>query len=455
MAVTERSHGRNGVFAIVCSALLMTSVDQTIVSTALPAIQHDLHASIGWTVWTITVYALGQVLAKPLTGRLNDRLTPRNLFLIAIAVFTASSIACGLATNIAMLIVMRFVQALGGGCVVPAGTAIVSAAFGRDRDRAIGMFTSVVPIGAMIGPIVGGLIVDVSSWRFVFLVNIPLGLAVLVAASVRLPRTTPVTLRGAPDLMGVLLVTTALGLAMVGITEFGDAHGAAAIAAITVCFVGAAGAGAALLTHIRRHENPVISPRLLVGDSFGTMNLINFCYGSTALGLAALVPLYAEERYGLPPLQAGSMLSARAVGMISVSGLTTFGLRRIGYRLPMFAGSVVIATGLLLMALPAPITSVAWLTVAAAVTGIGMGVVAPASNNAVMYLASDQVAEIVGLRGMFRQSGSITAVSIATAVAASTAEPGQTLGYVFLAFSAIVVSTLPLIGRVPDHRGSW
>jgi len=452
---TGMATGRNVLFVIVSLALLMISVDQTIVSTALPSIQSDIGAPLGWTVWTITVYALGQVVAKPLAGRLNDRLGPRRLFLVSAAVFTAASVCCGLAADIYMLIAMRLVQALGGGVIVPAGSAIVSHAFGADRDRALGLFTSIVPVGALIGPVLGGLLVHAWSWRAIFLVNLPIGVILLVAGYLRVPRIDTARASGPTDVAGIILMTFTVVGVMAGITELGDTRFGAAPAIAAGCLVLAAVLAVLLARHIRGHPNPVVAPNLLAGRSFGTMNVINFLYGCTALGLATLVPLYAERRYAIPPLEAGTLLTARAVGIILVSGLTTFALRRTGYRRPMLVGSLFIACGLALMAFPAPLPPVLWLAVTAAIAGLGMGVVAPASNNATLYLAPAQLAEITGLRGMFRQTGSITAVSVATAITERSAHPGAALGYVFAAFAVIVVATQPLLRWVADRRGAW
>jgi len=450
-----RTTGRNVIFAIVSLAHLLFSIDQTIVSTALPSIQTGIGAPLGWTVWTITIYALGQVVAKPLAGRLNDRLGPRRMFLLAITVFTVASIFCGVAVNIYMLIAMRFVQALGGGVIIPAGSAIVSHAFGKDRDRAIGLFTSILPIGAMIGPILGGVLINVWSWRGIFLVNLPIGVVLLIAGYLKLPYVETSRVTGPTDVAGIFLVTGALISAMAGITEIGDTR----LAIAPVLAVGFLALSAVLATlllrHIQGHPNPVVSPNVPVGKGFGRMNLINFLYGCTALGLATLMPLYAERRYHIPPLEAGTLLTARAVGMILISGVTTFALRRTGYRLPMLVGSLVIACGLALMAVTAPLTPVIWLAVAAAIAGLGMGMVAPASNNATLYLAPKQLAEITGLRGMFRQIGSITAVSVATAITEVSADPGVALGVTFAAFAVIVMVTQPLLKGVEDRRGAW
>jgi MFS family permease len=186
------------------------------------------------------------------------------------------------------------------------------------------------------------------------------------------------------------------------------------------------------------------------------MNLINLLFGSAALGFGTLVPLYAEERYGISQLGSGTLLTARAVGTICVAGLAVLALRRTGCRLPIVVGFSIVSAGLLMMFVPPlGMSAYAWLAIAAGVTGVGMGLSVPATNNASLQLAPNQVAAIAGLRGMFRQSGSIIAVSVVTAILARTATPGMTQAYIFLVFAAILVCVLPLVRLVPDHRGRW
>jgi MFS family permease len=146
--------------------------------------------------------------------------------------------------------------------------------------------------------------------------------------------------------------------------------------------------------------------------------------------------------------------------MIAVAGVATLALRRTGYRLPMVAGFLVLVAGLVLMAVPPgfvmeQLPVQAWLAIGAALTGLGMGLSVPSANNASLQLAPDQVAAIAGLRGMFRQAGSITAVSVTTAVIARSAHPGLEQAHVFLVFAALLLLTLPLVRLVPEHRGGW
>jgi EmrB/QacA subfamily drug resistance transporter len=445
---------RKLVFVIVSIALFMSSIDQTIVATALPAIEHDLHAGINWSGWTITIYALGQVIAMPMAGKMSDMYGRKKVFGVSAAVFTLSSLCCGFAPNIALLLVPRFIQALGGGAFMPSATGIVSDHFGPERDRAVGMFTSIMPVGGIIGPVLGGVFVSYWSWRGIFLVNVPIGI-VLIALTLKFIPSSSTRKKSRIDIVGIVTLAILITAAMFGITYLGSGnvplYSPVFLASEAVAVIG-------LIVFVRHSKSaaaPFVPFQLLRGRGFGIMNLVNLVYGAAALGFAALVPLYAQERYHIAPLGAGTLLTARAVGMIAVAGVAAMTLRRTGYRLPMIVGFAVLAGGLLMMALSPGISAYAWLAIAAAITGFGMGLSVPASNNASLQLAPDQVAAIAGLRGMFRQSGAIIAVSVTTAIIARSSDPGIVQAHVFVVFALLLVVLLPLIRLVPDHHGNW
>ena len=445
---------RKLIFAIVSIGLFMASVDQTIVATALPAIERELHSGINWSGWTISIYALGQVIAMPMAGKISDTYGRKKVFMISAAVFTLSSLCCGLAPNIELLLLARFIQALGGGAFMPSATGIVSDHFGEQRDRAVGMFTSIFPIGGIVGPVLGGLFVSYWSWRGIFLVNVPVGLVLIVLTARFIPASA---LRPSSriDLRGIFLLAALILAGMFGITYLGSGPVPLDSPVVLSSLACAVALGFVFLRHSRTCPAPFVPYRLLRGRGFGIMNLINYLYGAAALGLAALVPLYASDRYGISALASGTLLTARAVGMIAVAGVAALALRRTGYRWPMVLGFVVLAAGLVLMAVNALISPYAWLAIGAAFTGLGMGLSVPASNNASLQLAPESVAAIAGLRGMFRQSGAITAVSVTTAVIARSSHPGIEQAHVFLVFAAILLLMLPLVRLVPEHRGSW
>jgi EmrB/QacA subfamily drug resistance transporter len=447
---------RKLIFAIVSIGLFMASVDQTIVATALPAIEKELHAGINWSGWTISIYALGQVIAMPMAGKISDMYGRKKVFMISAAVFTLSSLCCGFASNITLLLVARFIQALGGGAFMPSATGIVSDHFGDQRDRAVGMFTSIFPIGGIVGPVVGGLFVSYWSWRGIFLVNVPIGIILILLTAKFIPAsaTRPAS---RIDITGILLLAGLIATGMFGITYLGSGDVPFYSPVFLGCLACAVALAFAFVRHSKTFAAPFVPYRLLRGRGFGIMNLINYLYGAAALGFAALVPLYATDRYGISALASGTLLTARAVGMIAVAGVAALALRRTGYRWPMILGFLVLAGGLVMMAASPAISPYAWLAIGAGLTGFGMGLSVPASNNASLQLAPDQVAAIAGLRGMFRQSGAITAVSVTTAVIArsSAAQAGIMQAHVFLVFAGILLLMLPLVKFVPEHRGNW
>jgi MFS family permease len=186
------------------------------------------------------------------------------------------------------------------------------------------------------------------------------------------------------------------------------------------------------------------------------MNLLNFLYGGAVLGFAPLVPLYALQRYGLSALAAGTLLTARAVGMIATAGLAVYLLRRTGYRWPIAVGFTLAAIGLVATAAsPDGLSTYGWLAIATGICGVGMGISTPASNNATLQLAPEQTAAVAGLRGMFRQSGAITAVSVTASVIARSSDPAIAQAHVFVVFAAVLICSLPLVFLVPEHRGRW
>jgi EmrB/QacA subfamily drug resistance transporter len=451
----DPARGRLVIFAVVSIALLMTSVDQTIVATALPSIQRDLDAQVNWSSWTITVYALGQVMVMPLAGKIGDQYGRKQIFLGAAVLFTTASLCCGLADNIYVLILLRAVQAIGGGAFMPSATGIVTELFGKDRDRAVGLFSSIFPIGGLIGPVLGGVFVTYWSWRGIFLVNIPIGIILVVLGAIFIPDIARRPDRNL-DVYGVVLLGITLLGAMLGIGYLGGAGSDP----VSVYFLGpecvAAIGAIAFVRHSARAPSPFISLRFLIGRGFGVMNLMNFLYGGAVLGFAPLVPLYAEERYGLPALAAGTLLTARALGMIATAGLAVYLLRRTGYRWPIAVGFTLSAAGLVATAVSPPgLSPYAWLALTTGICGVGVGIATPSSNNATLQLAPDHAAAVAGLRGMFRQTGAITAVSITAAIVARSASPGLAQAHVFLIFAAMLIAALPLVFAVPEHRGGW
>lgn len=451
-AVSDISRSsRTVVFMVVSVALFMASIDQTIVATGLPTIDRSLHAPVNWGGWTITIYQLGQAIAMPVAGRISDQLGRKNVFLVSAVVFTTTSLLCGLANSIYLLVGLRLIQSLGGGAFMPSATGTVADHFGEDRDRAIGMFTSIFPLGALVGPVLGGVVINYWSWRGIFFINVPIGIAFTLLAARVLPKSR--RRAGEADLVGAGQFGAMIAALMFAITTLGNGHARLWSPNLLLPVSAAAALGVFFVRRAKRVTNPILPLVLLRGRAFLVMNMINFVFGACALGFGALVPLYAEEAYHLAPLQAGTLLTARAVGMILVAAAASMMLRRTGYRLPMIVGFVLISGGMVLMAIEPPFLGpYGWLALGAAVTGIGIGVSGPASNNAILELALADIAALAGLRGMFRQVGGIFGISVTTAVLARSADPGLALSQVFLVLGGLLIVMLPFVFAVPDRR---
>jgi EmrB/QacA subfamily drug resistance transporter len=444
------------IFGVTVTAILMGALDQSIVATALPTLRHSLHAQLNWAGWTITAYQFGLVMALPVAGRISDQFGRRRIFLVCLVIFTSFSLLCAIASNIYELVAFRAIQALGGGAFMPSAIGIIADHFGKNRDRAIGMISSTVPIGSLAGPLLGGVIVAYWSWRGIFLINVPIGIIIFILTLRYVPRSRPIDAPKA-DIRGVTLLAGVIVPLMYGITTLGDGTTSVWSPQFIVPELLAVACGYLFVRHARVAIAPVIPLRLLRSGGFGTLNIINYLYGGCALGIGALIPLYAEERYHFGSLEAGTVLATRAVGVLVIAATTSFLIRRIGYRRPMIVGFSVAALGMVVLALgPRGLSTYAWLAIGAALMGLGNGIAAPATNNAVLHRAIGEAGSISGIRGMFRQFGAISAISVTTAIVSRSHNEGLALSHVFFILAIVVTAiVVPLTFTVADHRGSW
>ncbi|HEX7326675.1 MAG TPA: MFS transporter, partial [Rhodanobacteraceae bacterium] len=258
---------RGIVFAIVALALMMMSIDSTIVATVLDLLQRGLHTSINWAGWTITAYSFGFVLMLPVSGKLAERYGQRRVFIGSVVGFTLASLCCGFVDNIYLLIALRAVQAMGGAGFTPSATGIIVNHFGKSRDRAVSLFGSIFPIGAMIGPIFGGLFVTYWSWRGVFFVNVPLGIAIVVLALCYIPHDRPRDARQAPrmDAFGMALLGVGLLAGMLAASYLGEPHASALSLKFLLPLAICAALTWAFFHHVNHALRPFIEPHLIHG----------------------------------------------------------------------------------------------------------------------------------------------------------------------------------------------
>jgi MFS family permease len=311
----------------------------------------------------------------------------------------------------------------------------------------------------MIGPVFGGLFVTYGSWRGIFLVNVPIGLTVAALAFRYVPADRPRAEgpRSRLDVKGISLLGTGLLFGMLAVSYLGEAATQvlwplfAAVLALAVIALWM------FFRHINRSANPFIPPRLIVGPGFGAVNLLNAVYGGVSSAVIALVPLYAINRYGISALDSSVLLVAQGAAAIVLSTVSTFALRRTGYRAPLYVGGAVMAAGTLLLAVSpvAGVTAIVWLAASTFLIGVGRGMNNPASRNAGLQLAPKQASTIAALRTMSMQIGTIATVTIDTAILASSHDPGWMQAVLFVVEAALVLASLPMVAKVPEHSGSW
>ncbi|HEX7380945.1 MAG TPA: MFS transporter [Nevskiaceae bacterium] len=443
--------------------IFMMAADATIVATALDALQRGLHTSIGWTAWTITAYSLGFVVMLPVSGKLSQRYGRKRVFMASLATFTTASLLCGLTSNIYLLIALRALQAIGGAGFTPSATGIIVDHFGDARDRAVALLGSMFPTGALIGPVLGGLIVSYWSWRGAFFINVPIGIAIgwiawrHIPADQRRDVEARADEKSGMDFPGVALLGAGLLAAMLAASTISDRHASDAPLLFVGLCVAALAALSAFFRHIRRTARPFILPRFIYGKDFGAVNLFNALYGGATAGVITLVPLYATRRYALDTLASGTLLSAQGAATIVMTVIAALALRRTGHRLPLYAGGALIGVGTLLLALPplVGIPAYAWLALSTFVIGIGFGAIDPASRNAGLQLAPQSASMLAALRTMCFQLGTIVTVSIVAALLVGAGGSALAQAWFYAAAAAIFVLALPMVALIPEHHGSW
>jgi len=446
------------VFSVVSLALLLSSISGSSVAVAFPVIISDMKTSLVLAGWILTSYQLVQTVVMPLGGKISEIISRRVAFIAFTLLFSVGSILCALAPNIYLLIGARVIQAIGGGGFMPCAAGIVADEFPESRQRYIGLFSSIFPIGAIIGPNLGGWMVEAFGWRSIFWFNVPLGIVVLVLARLMLSKGHAAKNSGSSiDFVGAGLLFGAISALTVGITEMGDPeHG---ISWIMVSLFMGLGIGLMVpfVLWERRVKEPIVDFELLKRAPFLAANVYNFIYGMCALGIFSLIPFYAVSIYNMTTLQSGILLTPRSIGMMAASTITSFSLVKWGYRKPILIGTLIVMVTMVVLALQPQSVDILGLQLGATpllfvvvgLAGVGHGIATPASNNACIELMPDKVATITGLRGMFRILGSSFGIAISTVVIHVMGDVQRAFFFILLASTVLLIVSIPTIFIMP------
>jgi EmrB/QacA subfamily drug resistance transporter len=326
----------------------MAFLDATVVNIALPHIGRDFDAELSGLQWTVNAYTLALAALLLTAGSLGDQLGRRRVFVIGIVWFAVASLACALAPTIELLILARVLQGVGAALLTPTSLALVQASFRpEDRSAAIGAWSGLTGVAGALGPLLGGWLVDVASWRLIFLINLPLAAVVVWAAVRHVPESRAMEPSEGLDVRGASMAALALAGITYGLTAGpGAGWGAAALLPLAV----GAAAATAFVVHEARCPHPLVPLSLFRSRVFSAANAVTLAVYAALSALLFLLPLQLQQVAGYTALEAGLALAPVTGLMLLFSPSAGRLCQRIGPRLPLTVGPLVSGAGLALMA---------------------------------------------------------------------------------------------------------
>jgi EmrB/QacA subfamily drug resistance transporter len=362
------------IFSALMLGMLLAALDQTIVATALPTIVGDL-GGLNHLSWVVTAYLLAATVSTPLYGKLGDLYGRKRIFQAAIVIFLVGSVLAGLSQSMGQLIVFRAIQGLGGGGLMVTAQAIIGDVVSpRERGRYMGYFGAVFGGAMVAGPLAGGFFTDHLTWRWVFYINLPLGLAALVVTTVAL-HAREARVRHRIDYLGAALLAAGVACVVL-LTTWGGTEYAWGSSTI----VGLGLAAAVLLTAFalveRRAAEPIIPLALFRNSTFDVSSAVSFIIGFAMFGVISFLPLYLQLVTGASATNSGLLLLPLMFGLLGASTLSGQLISRTGrYKVFPVAGTAIAAVGMWLLSTMTPTTGRATSTVYMVVLGIGIGLV--------------------------------------------------------------------------------
>ncbi|MFI7497753.1 MFS transporter [Streptomyces sp. NPDC049687] len=408
---------RQLVLAICCMSLLIVSLDNTVLNVALPAMERDLHASTAGLQWTIDAYTLVLATLLMLAGSTADRIGRKKVFMAGLVVFSLGSLLCSLAPSLELLIAARMVQAVGGSMLNPVAMSIITNTFTdpRERARAIGAWGAVVGISMAAGPLLGGLLVESVSWRAIFWLNLPVGLAALLLTLRYVPESRAPKARR-PDPVGQLLVIALFGSLTYAIIEAPGAGPATSGPFAALALAALAG----LLLYEPRRAEPLIDLRFFRSAPFSGATVVAVSAFAALGGFLFLSTLYLQNVRGLDALHAGLWMLPMAVPTFLCAPLSGRLVGTRGPRLPLIVAGFAMTTSALLFAAFDAETSNVTLFLGYVLFGVGFGFVnAPITNTAVSGMPRSQAGVAAAVASTSRQLGQTLGVAVVGAVLAA------------------------------------
>ncbi len=415
--VAYRSGRGRWVIAATVLGSGMAAIDATVIGIALPTIGRDFHATLGTLQWVVTGYTLTLASLLLLGGSLGDRFGRRKMFVVGVAWFAVASAACALATGSSQLIVLRILQGVGGALLTPGSLAILEASFAPDdRSEAIGAWSGLGGVATAAGPLVGGYLISAASWRWIFLINVPIGIVVVAVSARQVPESRNPSSEGAVDVAGAVLATLSLAGVAYALIE-GPQEGWSSARVLTSLTVGVVGAVTFVVVEARSPA-PMLPLGLFRVRQFTVTNTVTFVVYAGLGGVLFLLPVVLQVVDGYSPLASGVALLPITLVMLAFSARSGRLAATIGPRLQMSVGPIVVGGGLALLSRSPTTTSyVAGVLPGVLVLAVGLAItVAPLTSTALNSVSESHAGVASAVNNDVARLGSLIAVAVLPAL---------------------------------------
>ncbi len=446
------------VLATVAVGTFMSTLDSSIVNVALPTISREFQSDLSTIQWVVSAYLLTITSLLPVFGRIADMFGRKKVFALGFIIFTLGSVLCGFAQNIWFLVGTRVLQAVGASMLMSNSAAIITAIFPpKERGRALGLTGTVVALGSLTGPALGGIIIGISSWRSIFFINIPIGIIGYIAVLLILPKDVPNEHKESFDVTGAFTFTFGMIGVLLGITN-GEAWGWSSPPVLLSLVLGITSLVWFIITE-RRVQHPMIDLSLFRNRPFFIGNLAGGLSFVAMFSNVILLPFYLQGILHYEPSQVGLILMVFPLVMAFVAPLSGHASDKFGPMILTTSGLVITALGLFYFTTLTTTSSFIQILPGPILSGLGAGMFQSPNNSSVMSSVSPQKLSIAGgINSLVRNLGMVTGIALAVSLfdvwgGVTLPQPGQIEGFMSAYHSVMFVAMgIALVAAVVSYN---